>query len=312
MIRSRFGIGVALLLVAAACASPASNSAQPNRRGKLKVVATTSIVGDVAKAVGGEAIALSILLPVGADPHGFQPTPQDIAKVAEADIVFMNGAGLEGFLELLIRNTGGDVESVSVSERVPLLAFEGEGGQAGGQTSEHSADPHVWFDVTNVMTWVQIVERKLSELDPASAETYAANATAYAASLEDLHGWIEEQVAQIPEANRKLVTDHTVFAYFAHRYGFEQVGAVVPGYSTLAEPSAQELAELEDAIRELGVKAIFVGSTVNSNLAQRVADDTGTRLVFLYTGSLGEPGGPAGTYIDMMRYDVSTMVGALK
>jgi len=312
MIGRLLGFGVILVVVAAACTSSASDSVQPDRRDALKVVATTSIVGDVVKAVGGETIELSVLLPIGADPHGFQPTPQDVTKVAEADVVFMNGVGLEGFLESLIRNAGGHAETVSVSEHVPWLAFEGQGEQAGGHAHDQGADPHVWFDVTNVVMWVQAVERKLSELDPANAETYAANAAAYAATLEELHGWIEEQVAQIPGANQKLVTDHTALVYFARRYGFEQVGAVVPGYSTLAEPSAQELAGLEDAIRALGVKAIFVGNTVNPNLAQRVADDTGTRLVFLYTGSLGEPGGPADTYVDMMRYDVSAIVDALK
>jgi ABC-type Zn uptake system ZnuABC Zn-binding protein ZnuA len=108
-----------------------------------------------------------------------------------------------------------------------------------------------------------------------------------------------------------LVTDHTWFSYLARRYGFTQVGAVFPGYSTLAEPSAQELAALEDAIREFGVQAIFVSMTVNPDLAQRVADDTGTRLISLYTASLSEPGGPADDYLSLMRYNVAAIAGAL-
>ena len=135
---------------------------------------------------------------------------------------------------------------------------------------------------------------------------------AYRQELIDLDQWILEQVAQIPEANRELVTDHQLFIYFANRYGFEQIGAIVPGYSTLSEPSAQELAQLEDAIRELGVRAIFVGNTVNPALAQRVANDTGTKLVFLYTGSLTEATGPAPTYLDYMRFNVQAIVEALK
>jgi len=123
---------------------------------------------------------------------------------------------------------------------------------------------------------------------------------------------IRQQVAQIPPENRKLVTDHQVFGYFAERDGFEQIGAIIPGYSTAAQPTAQEAAAIEDAIRGLGVKAVFVGKTVNPTLAQRVAEDTGIRLVGLYHGSLSEPGGEAGTYLDYLRYNVTQMVNALK
>ena len=124
--------------------------------------------------------------------------------------------------------------------------------------------------------------------------------------------WIEEQVATIPQLDRRLVTDHTVLGYFSERYGFEQAGAVFPGYSSLAEPSARELAGLQDAIAEQGVKAVFVGTTVNPDLASRVAEDTGARLVFLYTGALSEPSGPAGDYISFMKYNVGAIVDALR
>ena len=141
---------------------------------------------------------------------------------------------------------------------------------------------------------------------------FAANAAAYKAELQGLDSWIRDEVATVPEASRKLVTDHTVFGYFADRYGFQQAGAVVPGYSTLSEPSAQEVASLEDTLRTLGVKAIFVGNTVNSSLSQRVADDTGIQVIPVYTGSLSDPGGPAATYLDYMRYNVDAFVGGLK
>ena len=127
-----------------------------------------------------------------------------------------------------------------------------------------------------------------------------------------MDAWIREQVAQIPPQNRKLVTDHLLFGYFAERYGFEQVGAIIPAYSTAAQPTAQEVAEIENAIRTLGVKAVFVGKTVNPALAQRVAEDTGIRLVGLYHGSLSEPGGEAATYLDYLRYNVTQIVNALK
>jgi len=159
--------------------------------------------------------------------------------------------------------------------------------------------------------WVGTIEQTLRQADPANADTYTANASAYREELHELDAWIMEQVAQVPEAQRNLVTDHTAFGYFAHRYGFEQVGAVVPGYSTMAEPSAQELANLEDAINEYQVPAIFVGTTVNPALSERVAEDTGTQLVPLYTGSLSEAGGEADTYLKLMRYNTQAIVAAL-
>jgi ABC-type Zn uptake system ZnuABC Zn-binding protein ZnuA len=275
---------------------------------RLRVVATTSIVADVVQNVGGDLIDLATLLPLGADPHAFEPTPQDAAAVAGAHVVFANGAGLEVFLENLLASAGEGVAVVSVSSGIELLDLG-----AGHDEHQHEgADPHVWFDPNNVIVWTHNVEHALSALDPANAGAYKANAEAYAAELKALDGWIQEQVAQVPEGNRKLVTDHASFGYFARRYGFEQVGAVFPGYSTLAEPSAQELAALEEAIRTHGVKAVFVGLSVNPTLAERVAEDTGTQVVFLYTGSLSEPGGPAGDYIAFMKYNVAAIVEALQ
>jgi len=141
---------------------------------------------------------------------------------------------------------------------------------------------------------------------------FITNAAAYRRELTALDAWIVEQIAQIPAARRVLVTDHVVFGYFAAHYGLEQLGAVVPGYSTLAQPSAREMAALEDATRAYDVPAIFVGSTVNPALAQRVAEDTGMQLVFVYTGSLTAPDGDAATYLAYMRYNVTAVVEALK
>lgn len=169
----------------------------------------------------------------------------------------------------------------------------------------------MWWDPANVIAWTDAVEQALSDLDPAGAGAYAANAGAYRDELRTLDAWIEAEVATIPMDRRVLVTDHQVMGYFAARYGLAQVGTVVPGYSTLAEPSAGEVAALEDAIRRLAVPAIFVGQTVNPGLAERIAADTGTRLVFIHAESLGAPDGPAGTYLDMMRFNVTAIVDAL-
>ncbi|HLE50985.1 MAG TPA: metal ABC transporter substrate-binding protein, partial [Anaerolineales bacterium] len=262
---------------------------------KIKVIATTTILGDIVRQIGKEAIELSILLPAGSDPHTFEPAPQDVIAVAEADLVFINGAGLEGFLERLLE-TAGATQVVSASDGVELLQMTDDHTAAGSAGSE-TADPHVWFNPQNVLIWTQNIERELSDLDPANAEQYAANAEAYRAELHQLDAWIEEQVTLIPPAKRKLVTDHRTFGYFADRYGFEQVGAVIPSGSAAAEPSAASLAALEDAIREMGVQAIFTGTTVAPNLARRVAADTSVQLVTVYTDALTDPGGEAASYL---------------
>ncbi|MCP4539754.1 MAG: zinc ABC transporter substrate-binding protein [Chloroflexi bacterium] len=278
---------------------------------KLQVIATTSIVADVVQNIGGDLIDLTLLIPLGTDPHAFKPIPQDVVAVADAHVVFANGAGLEEFLEPLLQSAGEGVMIVPVSYGIELLQFGAEHDEEDGQ-HQGGADPHTWFDPHNVMVWAHNIEHALSALDPAHVETYEANAEAYQAQLEALDAWIKEQVSQLPATNRKLVTDHTTFSYLARRYGFEQIGAVFPGYSTLSEPSARELAALEDAIREHDAHAVFVGVTVNPDLAQRVIEDTGTQLVFLYTGSLSKPGGDASDYFSLMRYNVSAIVEALR
>jgi manganese/iron transport system substrate-binding protein len=289
-----------LLLSLAACTTP---SARPETG--LRVVATTTLVGDVIHNIGGEAIQLSVLLPVGTDPHSFQPTPQDAAKLSDADLIFTNGAGLETFMQTLLQNSGSQARVVDLSAGITLL-------QGGDHPDEVGGDPHVWTDPNNVIVWVKNAEQALSQADSANATAYQANAAAYSKQLTELDAWIQQQVSQVPVERRKLVMDHEILGYFAQRYGFEQVGAVIPGFNTLAEPSAQELAALEDAIRSLGVPAIFVSFDVSPALAERVANDTSIKLVYIYSGSLSKPGGPADSYINFTRYNVNAIVEALK
>ena len=149
-------------------------------------------------------------------------------------------------------------------------------------------------------------------MPPPHASIYASNAKEYKTKLQAVDTWIHQQVSLVPENNRKIVTDHLIFGYFASVYGFEQLGAIIPGYSTLSEPSAQDIADMEDSIRVVGVKAIFVGNTVNPNMAERVAEDTGIKLIPVYTGSLSLSDGEAPTYIDYMRYNTNAFVDALK
>jgi ABC-type Zn uptake system ZnuABC Zn-binding protein ZnuA len=285
---------------------------------KLKVVATTTIMGDLVRNVGGDVIELTTMLPIGADTHTFAPTPQDVAAVADAHVVFMNGLHLEEFLEELLENAGGETPVVVLSANVETRHFEemaehsdDEEGEKHNDEHGHAhegADPHVWMTPANAIIMTHNIERALSELDPANAEIYKANAEAYEAQLEELDAWVKAQIETIPAEKRKLVTDHEVFGYYASRYGLEVVGAVIPGYSTNAEPSAQELAQLQEAIEKFDTKAVFVGTTANPVLAQ----DTGIQLVALYTESLGEPGSGAETYLDFIRYNTTAIVEALK
>ncbi|MBN1314534.1 MAG: zinc ABC transporter substrate-binding protein [Anaerolineales bacterium] len=281
---------------------------------KLQVVATTSLIHDVVANIGGDLINLTRLIPVGSDPHGFEPRPQDMVQVTDAHVVFANGVGLEVSLDPLFESAGAVERIVYVSNGIDLLQFKGGDQDDHGKEEDHhhDADPHTWTDPTNVMVWVDNIEQALNALDPAHADQYEANAQIYRQSLEELDNWVRSRVAEIPEENRLLVTDHLIFGYFADEYGFEQLGAVVPGYSSMAEPSAQELAKLLDAIQQYKVKAIFVGNTVNPSLAETVSQDTGTRLITIYTGSLSDKDGEAPTYLDYIRYNVNAIVEGLE
>ena len=296
-------------LMLAACGganSPAGDT------GKLNVVATTTIVADVVRQVGGDLIDVEILLPEGTDPHSFDPSPQDIAMVADADIIFANGAGLEAFISHLLESAGAEERVVEVSEGITLLDHPKANHDDEDDHAEHKGDPHTWTDPNNVIVWVKNIESALASADPSNAEEYAENAKSYKSELEEIDAWIREEIAKIPLEKRKIVTDHRLLGYYVDEYGLEQVGAIVAGFSAIAEPSAQELAEIEDAISDLGVQAIFVGNTVNANLAERVAEDTGVQIVYFYTGSLSAPDGEAGNYLDYLRYNTRAFVNALK
>lgn len=303
------------VVVLASLLLTACGGATPSGPSGLKVVTSSTIVGDVTRQVGSDLIELTVLFPPGADPHTFEPRPQDVAAISEADVIVINGLGLEEALEpTLEANAKGVV--VHASEGIEVLAFEGEeheGEEQEGEEHHHEGgDPHTWTDPNNVIVWTENIAAALAEADPSHAAEYRANADAYIASLRELDGWIRSEVEQIPAERRKLVADHLAFGYFADEYGFEQIGALVGSFSTNAASSAQELAALEDTIKAQNVTAVFVGKTVNPELAAQVAQDTGTKLVFLYTGSLSEAGGEADSYIKFMRYNVNTIVEALK
>lgn len=294
---------VGLTLILGACNRQATEQ-DPNR---LQLMATTSIVGDIVRQVGGEYVDVEILLPLGTDPHAFTPTPNDISRLVEAELVFINGAGLEEFLAPMIESAGVDVRLVDLSESLPLRSLENEPADEG-----HGDDPHTWMDPNNVIVWVQLIVATLSQLDAQHQAVYQDHAAQLQTELEELDLWVRTEVGRIPVEQRQMVTDHLVFGYFADRYGFDQVGAIIPGFSTLAEPSAQELAQLEDAIIALNIPALFVSWSTNQNLADRIAEDTGVRVVPLYTHSLSPAGEAAEHYQDFIRYNVNAIVEGLR
>lgn len=283
---------------------------------RLRVVATTSIVGDVVGQVGGEAIDLRRLMPLGVDPHSYEPTPRDIQAIAQADVVFLAGLGLEEGLFSRLEAAGGGAALVSLSVGITPRGLAGDTASISGGTIRGSeaggVDPHVWQDPRNVMKWTENVAEALERLDPVRAVEYRQRAGAYLAKLELVDAEIQAMIETVPMEQRKLVTDHDDMGYFADRYGFVIVGAVVPAYSSAAEPSAREISQLEDAVKELGVKAVFVGVEANPAISSRVAQDTGVRLVPIYADSLSPAGGPAASYIQLMLYNVKAIVDALK
>lgn len=293
---------------------------------KLQVLATTTIVGDLVRQVGGDAIDLTTLLPIGSDPHSFEPTPQDIATASNMQVIIANGLGLEEFLLRVVDTAGGEIPVVSLADGILPRDVTSEDPHETEHLDEDAheededehahdhggIDPHVWVTPANAIIMVENIERALSALDPANAEVYHTNAERYTAELSELDAWVQAQVDSIPPENRELVTDHDTFGFYADRYGLEMIGAVIPSFSTNAEPSAQEMARLQDAISSLGVRAVFVGYTVNPTLAEQVAADTGIKLVPLYTGSLGGPGSGAESYVDYIRANTNAIVEALK
>ena len=295
-----------LLGILTACTGAAGSSVQSE--GRLRTVATTTIVGDVVRQVAGQQVIVDVLLPVGADPHAFEPRPQDVAAITDADLIFASGVGLEEFLGPLLQNAGAADKVVEVSNGIALLPFEGD---VHDGTSTGNLDPHTWMDPNNVIVWAKNVAAALAAFDPDQAEVYTANADAYILKLQELDAWAAQQTNRLALENRKLVSDHYTLGYFASAYGFEIVGELLDSVSTNAQSSAQELAALEDQIRAFDVPVILVSETVNSTMAEQVAKDTGIKLVQIYSGSLGEPDGPAGTYLDMMRYNVNVIVESL-
>lgn len=265
--------------------------------GPIKVVATTSFLADIAQNVAGSRLTIRSLLPPGANPHAYQPTPRDAAALAQSQLLIVNGLGYETWLKNLM----------GASQLQATMITATDGVQAIG------GDPHMWMNPLNVVQYTNNIRDGLSEADPAGAAEYAANASTYITSLKTLDAWIKTRVSQVPSEKRVLVTNHDELGYFAQAYGFQILGAVIPSVTSEAAPSAQQMAQLIQTVKTSKAPAIFVDINENQNLARQIASETGAKVITdLYVESLSPGNGPASTYLDMLRYDAVTIVDALK
>jgi ABC-type Zn uptake system ZnuABC Zn-binding protein ZnuA len=302
---SRIAVAAAVLLALASC----SRGGTP---GGVRVIAAETFLADIAREVAGDRIAVQALLPIGVDPHAWEPAPRDAAAVAAARLLIVSGAGLEAFLSPLLNGLGSERPRV-VEASAGLAPRAPREGEPAGDAGQGEIDPHFWLDPLNVIRYTENIRDALAGLDPAGADAFRTNAAAYEAKLRELDHWIAGEVSAIPPERRLLVTNHESLGYFADRYGFRIVGAVVPSVSTGSTPSAKQLAALVGVVRAAGVKALFVEDGGDPRMARQLADEAGVRLVTgLRTHTLTGPDGPAPTYLAMMRADVRTIVDALE
>ena len=274
--------------------------------GGLRVLATTTFLADIARNVVGDRAQVESLLPVGADPHADQGPPPDVAKVSASDVLIQNGLEYEHFLETILENADGERIVITATDGITPRVLDGE-------AAEHGAgDPHMWLDPNLVVSYVENVRAGMIQADPEGEATYRANADAYIVQLKDLDAWIRAQIETIPVERRLLVTNHESLGYFADRYGFTVVETILTSFSSDASASAQEIASAVDAIKAADAPAIFLGDVESATLANQIASETGATVVSdLHLESLTD-GAPAATYIEMMKYNVSLIVEALK
>jgi zinc/manganese transport system substrate-binding protein len=291
-------------LVASVLVACGNDDERPN------IVVTTNILGDVVTRLVGDAAEVSVLMKPNADPHSFGISAKESGDLETADLIVANGLGLEEGLGSNIDNAKDEgVDVLEVGEEIDALPYE-SGSDSG------DPDPHFWTDPGRMVTAAKVVEDRLLEVvgdDSDTADSIRGSAEEYRGDLEGLDSEVTDLLGSVPEPRRKLVTNHHVFGYLADRFGYEVIGTVVPGGTTLAAPSASDLDDLSSAIRDNGVPAIFADSSQPQKLSDVLADEAGidVDVVPLFTESLTEPDGDAGNYIDMQRTNAERIADAL-
>ena len=302
--RASIALAAMTLLWVTACADTSDGA------DSISVVASTTILGDVVANLVGSEGQVEVLMPVGADPHDFQLSSAQTASMAAADLVVVNGVGLEEGMSDVISSL--EADGVNVLEVAPLVdprTFQDRTSCEAGASG--ACDPHVWMDPIRMVEIVRAVEIELTAVAPEVDWSDAADR--YVSELEGLHTQIESLLGAVPSESRNIVTNHDSLGYLADRYGLRVVGVVIPGGSTLGDPSSGDLAELISVVQSEDVNAIFAETSTPSALTDAVADELGEKVqvVELFTGSLGEPGTEAGTYIGMMRENAIAIADSL-
>jgi ABC-type Zn uptake system ZnuABC Zn-binding protein ZnuA len=287
---------VLVVVTSAGCSAGGDGGLRPD--GAARVLAAETFLADIAQNIAGDRLVVDSLLAPGIDPHEYQATPKDAIRIADAQVLIVNGLGYESWLDKSLE--------AGSTERLMVQA-------SAGVVPASDGNPHLWMNPRHVMRYAENIRIGLSEADPGGASLYAANTEAYDLKLHDLDAWIEAQVAGVPAARRMLITNHHALESFAEAYGFKIAGVVIPGFTSEAATSAQQMAELIRTIKSLGAPAIFLDVSEKADLATQIAAESGAEVVTgLYVETLSEKGGPAATYIDMMKYDVRLIVEALK
>lgn len=295
------GLSIILVLVVNACVPARNTSHQP-----AKVLAVESFLADITQNIAGDRLKVDSLIPFGLDPHNFEATPQDVARIADAGLLIENGNNLEDWLKPVLENTGG--KQIIIEATKGLAGRTPHPGEPVGEM-----DPHFWMDPIKVITYVENIRAGLTQIDPGGESIYHQNADNYTLALEDLDQWIQTQVSQIPPDRRLLVTNHESLGYFADRYGFQVIGTIIPSVSTGSSPSAQQMAQLVDQVKKSGARVVFLEMGTNPQMAEQLANETEIKVITdLYTHTLTPSGGSAPNYMDMMRYDTKKIVEALK
>jgi manganese/iron transport system substrate-binding protein len=278
------------------------NEAQDNQP---KVVSTSTIIADLAERVGGDEIDAKGILQPGADPHVYEPVPADSVAFEEADLIFYNGYNLEPGLIRMMNAAGVKAKKVALGEVVTPLDIEKEGKKV--------SDPHIWGDAKNAIAMVNEIRDRLSEISPEDKPEFTQNAEQLTQELQRLDSWISQQIKTIPKNQRKLVTTHDAFQYYARAYDLEITGTLI-GISTEEQPSAQTVKNLANAIQKTGIKTIFAETTINPVLLQAVAEEAGAKISprELYSDSIGAPNSEGDSYINMMVSNTRTIVEALE
>ena len=265
------------------------------------VVASASIFADMARQIGGDAVRVETIVPIGGDPHLHEPTPRDARLATSADLILRNGLTFEGWLNELIENSGSDAPVVTITEGIAPIE---------SQQYANATDPHAWMDGSNGLIYLENIKNALIELVPTSREMFEFNYGVYRQQLEDLDTYMRLAVQRIPEEKRVLITSHDAFQYYGRRYGLRLESVI--GVSTDAEAQTSDIRRLTEVIRTNKVPAIFVESTINPKLLEQIARDEGVRIGGqLYADSLGDEESPAPTYLDMLRHNTETIVAAL-